>query len=65
VLAGLWLEAISYIDQGETGKAEALFPAIIEADMSCETTSNVQNNADKAIEGLQNIRKEYKLPECS
>lgn len=65
VLTGLWLEAISYIDQGDSGKAEALYPAIIEADENCQTTADVQDLADKAIEGLTNIRKQYNLPECS
>lgn len=65
VLAGLWLEAISYIDQGETGKAEALYPAIIESDKTCETVTDVQGIAEKAIDGLNNIRKEHKLPDCS
>lgn len=63
-LAGLWLEAISYIDQGGQEKAEALYPAIIEADKNCETAGDVQDYADKAIQGLHNIRNQHNLPEC-
>lgn len=50
---------------GNTDEAEALYPSIIEADKNCQTTADVEDYADKAIEGLQNIRKEYNLSECS
>jgi len=64
-LGGLWLEALSYIDQGDTGSAETLYPAIIEADEHCQTAADVEERAAEAVEGLQNIRREYKLPQCS
>jgi len=65
VLTGLWLEAISYLDQGDTVRAEALYPAIIDADDSCNTTADVTDHAEEALQGLRNIRKEHKLPACS
>jgi len=65
VVGGLWLEVLSYIDQGDSASAEALYPALIEADEHCRTTADVEERAAGAVEGLQNIRKEYKLPQCS
>lgn len=62
-LAGLWLEALTYVDQGEEQKAKELVPEIIAADDTITTEADADKSMKDAIQGLLNIRKQYNLPE--
>ena len=61
-LAGLWLEVLSYADQGEEAKAQNLFPTIVEKDWDIESESQAEETMRKALNELMDIRREYKLP---
>lgn len=60
--AGLWLEALTYFDQGERNKSEAAYREILAAHQDLKSTGEVDQLAREAIEGLTNIRKQGKLP---
>jgi hypothetical protein len=61
-LAGLWLEVLSYADQGEEAKSQNLFPTIVEKDWDIESESQAEETMRKALNELMDIRREYKLP---
>ena len=64
--AGLWLEALTYYDQGELGKAESMYDELIAAHDDITTREEVDRYAREAIVGLTNIRKNERLPvSCS
>ena len=64
--AGLWLEALTYYDQGDMGKAESMYDELIAAHDDITSRAEVDSYAGEAIEGLANIRKQEKLPaSCS
>ncbi len=60
--AGLWLEALTYYDQGELGKAESMYDDLIAAHDDITSREEVDRYAQEAVEGLSNIRKREKLP---
>ena len=62
MLAGLWLETITKLDQGDEQQARQMYPKIIAADKDVTTQAEVQQQSDKAMQGLMNIRKQYNLP---
>jgi hypothetical protein len=61
-LAGLWLEVLSYADQGEESKARALFPTVVEKDWDIKSEAQAEEVMRKALSDLMSIREEYKLP---
>ena len=64
--AGLWLEALTYYDQGELNKAESMYDELIAAHDDITSTQEVDGYTREAIEGLTNIRKKERLPvSCS
>ena len=60
--AGLWLEALSYIDQGDKAKAESMYPKLLEAQPEISSRNEVDSYARKGVQGLTNIRKKENLP---
>ena len=60
--AGLRLEALTYNDQGELGKAESLYDDLSAADDDITSREEVDYYAQEAIEGLTNIRTQERLP---
>lgn len=60
--AGLWLEALTYFDQGERSKAEDVYQEILDAHQDLDSPEELELLAKEAIEGLSNIRKQGKLP---
>jgi len=61
-LAGLWLEVLSYADQGEEDKARNLFPTLVEMDSDIKSESQAEETLRKALNELMDIRREHKLP---
>lgn len=60
--AGLWLEALTYIDQGDKAKAESMYPELLEAQPEISTLNEVDSYAREGVQGLTNIRKKENLP---
>ena len=60
--AGLWLEALTYYDQGEVDKAESMYDELIAAHDDINSREEVDRYAREAVEGLSNIRKKERLP---
>jgi hypothetical protein len=61
VLAGLWLEVLSYADQKDEAKARNLFPTLIEKDWDIKTEAQAEETMRKALGALMDIREEYEL----
>jgi len=62
VLAGLWLEVLSYADRREEERARSLFATIVEKDWDIKNKSQVEATMRKTLNDLMDIRQEYKLP---
>ena len=62
VVAGLWLEALAYSDQGQESTARAMYGDIIarDANISDETAAELRRR--ELADGLSEIRGEYDLP---
>jgi hypothetical protein len=61
-LAGLWLEILSYADQGQEAQARALFPTLVKQDWNIDTTVQAESKMREATTALGNIREEYGRP---
>jgi hypothetical protein len=62
-LAGLWLEILTYADQGAAEKSQALIPAVIQSDPDISSESEAIQEMEEALIGLANIRREHNLAE--
>jgi len=60
--AGLWLEALTYIDQGDKAKAESMYPKLLEAQPEISSRNEVDSYAREGVQGLTNIRNKENLP---
>ena len=60
--AGLWLEALTYIDQGDKAQAESMYPKLLEAQPEISSRNEVDSYAREGVQGLTNIRKKENLP---
>ena len=58
----LWLEALTYIDQGDKAKAESMYPKLLEAQPEISSRNEVDSYAREGLQGLTNIRKKENLP---
>ncbi len=66
VLAGLWLEVLSYADQKDEAKARSLFPTVVEKDWDIKSEAQAEETMRKALNSLMDIREKYNLPRvCS
>ena len=61
-LAGLWLEILSYADQGQESQARALFPTLVKQDWNIGTTVQAESKMREGTTALGNIREEYDRP---
>lgn len=61
-LAGLWLEVLSYADQGQESQARGLFPALVKQDWNIDTTVQAESKMREGTTALGNIREEYDRP---
>jgi hypothetical protein len=65
-LAGLWVEALTYADQGNQANVETVAPEIIRWDREVDNESQFNSELTGALEDLKDIRSEYALPRtCS
>ena len=58
-LAGLWLEILSYADQGQEAQARALFPVLVKQDWNIDTTAQAESKMREATTALGNVGEEY------
>lgn len=61
-IAGLWLEALNYSDQGQEDRARALYPDIIAKDPNIADDTAAEQRRRELADGLSEIRGEYDLP---
>jgi len=61
-LSGLWLEAMTYSDQGNETKASGMLPTVVEKDWNIKTKTQAEEKMRAAMKGLMDIREQYKLP---
>ncbi len=65
-LAGLWLEVLSYADQGNAAKARELFPEIVTKDWNIKTEAEAEADMRQTLAKLMDIREQYNMPRvCS
>jgi hypothetical protein len=58
-LAGLWVEALAEMEQGNTAAVDTLFETIIAEDRRIGSVEDAESEADKALENLAAFRSEY------
>ncbi|MDG4719252.1 MULTISPECIES: hypothetical protein [Thalassospira] len=61
-LAGLWLEALAYSDQGQESSARAMYGDIIARDPKISDETAAELRRRELADGLSEIRGEYDLP---
>ena len=65
-LAGLWLEVLSYADQGNEVRARELFPEVVTKDWNIKSEAEAEAEMRKTLTRLMDIREQYNLPRvCS
>lgn len=65
-LAGLWIKALTYADQGNPSAAHGVFPEIIRWDRDVDSAEQVDEIVHQALEQLKVIRSEFHIPQtCS
>ena len=65
-LAGLWLEVLTYGDQGNDAKASSLFPEVVKTDWDIKTEAEAESTMRDTLNKLMDIREQYNLPRvCS
>lgn len=61
-LAGLWLEVLSYSDQGNETKARSLFPEVVSKDWDIKTEAEAETTMRDTQNKLMDIREQYGKP---
>ena len=61
-LAGLWLEVLSYADQGNESQARSLFPEVVETDWDIKSEAEAEATMRDTLNKLMDIREQYNLP---
>ena len=61
-VAGYWLEALIYADQGNSNRTKELIPAVVEKDWETNSEADARASLLKLQDKLMSIREEYKLP---
>jgi len=65
-LSGLWLEVLSYADQGDDARTRSLFPDVVEKDWDINSEAEAEATTEKTLNQLMDIREQYSLPRtCS
>ena len=65
-LAGLWLEVLSYADQGNEARARELFSEVVTKDWNIESEAEAEAEMRKTLTKLMDIREQYNMPRvCS
>ncbi len=61
-LAGLWVQALTFEDQGDTARLDAVEPEIIRWDRGINDSGQFRQELDAGYRELIQIRKEHSLP---
>lgn len=61
-LAGLWIKALTYTDQGNPSAARDVFPEIIRWDRDVDSAEQADEIVHMALDKLKGIRTEFHLP---
>ncbi|MBT8129627.1 MAG: hypothetical protein KJP10_06530 [Gammaproteobacteria bacterium] len=61
-LAGLWLEVLSYADQGNEAKARELYPEIVTKDWDISSEAEAEAGMRETLNKLMDIREQYNMP---
>ena len=65
-LAGLWLEVLTYADQGDEATARGLFPDVVKTDWDINTETEAETTMRDTLGKLMDIRAQYNKPRvCS
>jgi hypothetical protein len=65
-LAGLWLEVLSYADQGNEAEARKLFPEVVKTDWDIKSEAQAETTMQDTLIKLMDIREQYNMPRaCS
>jgi len=65
-LAGLWLEVLSYADQGKGAEARKLFPEVVKTDWDIASEAQAETTMQDTLIKLMDIREQYNMPRvCS
>ena len=65
-LSGLWLEVLSYADQGNDARTRSLFPDVVKKDWDINNEAEAEATTEKTMNQLMDIREQYKMPRtCS
>jgi hypothetical protein len=65
-LSGLWLEVLSYADQGNDARTRSLFPDVVEKDWDINSEAEAEATTEKTLNQLMDIREQYRMPRtCS
>ena len=65
-LAGLWLEVLSYADQGNEAEARKLFPDVVKTDWDIKSETQAETTLQETLNKLMDIREQYNMPRvCS
>jgi hypothetical protein len=65
-LAGLWLEVLSYADQGNEAKARELYPEVVTKDWDISSEAEAEASMRESLNKLMDIREQYNMPRvCS
>ncbi len=65
-LAGLWLEVLSYADQGNDAATSGLFPDVVDKDWDIKSEAEAKTTTRNTLEKLMDIREQYNMPRvCS
>jgi hypothetical protein len=61
-LAGLWLEVLTYADEGKEARVQELVPMVVKSDPSVESSAEASVKMEEALQGLANIRRQHSMP---
>jgi hypothetical protein len=61
-LAGLWLEVLSYADQGNEARARELYPEVVAKDWNIKSEAEAEAQMRKTLTRLMDIREQYNMP---
>lgn len=61
-LAGLWIQALTYADQGDEAGLQTIAPEIIRWDRQINDQTEFDRELKDGYQGLVDIRAEYSLP---
>jgi hypothetical protein len=65
-LAGLWIQALTFAEQGDEASLQAITPEIIRWDREIDDATQFDRELQDGYQGLVDIRAEYSLPlKCS